>query len=388
MRESIHPQPMAQPKALYFLFLIELWERFGFYIMRGLLVLYLTQFFLLSDHQSFMLFGTFTALLWFTPMLGGYVADRILGYRRTMIIGAFGFIIGYGLLVIPSMTAMYWGLSFILLGNGFFKPNVASLMGSLYQGSDDPRRQGGFTIYYMGINIGSLLAGLSSGLIVLYWGWHAAFATASAGLIIGLILFVSGQELLGQRGKATPEHYLHRRLGSLVRYTHLVYGAAVAIVIIGYFLLHNVVLADWTIAILGAAFIAVFIASALRRPAVERNRLLACLCLILFSVVFWVLYQQAPMTVNLFTERNVDRHWLGWDFPTVAYQSLNPFFIIVLTPFFSTLVESSQSAHTCLFNYAEIYRSDFFNCLWVFSVSRCMFLFFTCRHCILVVGCV
>lgn len=335
-RESIQPKYLHQPKALYFLFLIELWERFGFYITRGLLVLYLAKLFLFTDSRAYLLFGAFTALLWFTPIIGGYVADKVWGYRRTLIVGALCFILGYGLLISTSIHMFYLGLSFILVGNGFFKPNVASLMGSLYD-KDDPRRDGGFTIYYMGINVGALLATVFAGALVEYWGWRSAFATSSAGMFIGLVLFLSGARVLGDRGLCTRDHLKSARWLGRITYSHLVYVLLALLIASGYVLLQLLLLANVVLAVFGTLFVALFIRNAMKRDVTERNRMLACLILILFSIIFWVLYQQAPASVNLFTERNVARTWFGHTIPTVTFQSLNPFFIITLTPVLNIL---------------------------------------------------
>ena len=326
-----------QPKALYFLFMIELWERFGFYVMRGLLVLYLTKVFLFSDSKAYLLFGSFTALLWFTPVIGGYVADKILGFQRSLLIGAVAFIVGYGLLAFSNTNTFYLGLSLILVGNGFFKPNVASLMGSLYDGPKDPRREGGFTIYYMGINIGGLLAALFAGVIAAKFGWHAAFASASLGLMIGLITFLVGRKVLGQRGLATAEHLRLQKTFLGINYQNLVFAGIALLVVLGYGLLRGINATNLLLAVFGGVLVTLFIITSFKRSKEERNRMLACLFLIIFSIVFWVLYQQAPMSVNLFTERNLDRHVFGFTIPTVSYQSLNPFFIIVCTPLMNWL---------------------------------------------------
>lgn len=321
-----------QPKAIYFLFTIELWERLGFYIMRALLVLYLTKVWSFSDGSAYLLFGSFTALLWFTPVIGGYIADKIIGYQRGLIIGAIAFIVGYCLLAFSNVTAFYCGLSLILIGNGFFKPNVASLMGSLYEDSNDPRREGGFTIYYMGINIGGLLGAGFAGVIAAKFGWHVAFAASAVGLLIGLIVFLIWRNCLGDRGKLTAQHLAKQKLLLGLNYNSLVYLILIVIFFAGYALMRVTTATNLLLAIFGAIIITLFLISSFKREKSERNRMLACLVLIIFSIVFWVLYQQAPMSVNLFTERNLDRHFLGFTVPTATYQSLNPLFIILLTP--------------------------------------------------------
>jgi POT family proton-dependent oligopeptide transporter len=328
---------MSQPKALYFLFAIELWERFGFYVMRSLLVLYLVNVFHFNDSKSYLLFGSFTALIWFTPVIGGYIADKVLGYQRALIIGAVAFILGYGLLALPSTHAFFWGLSLILVGNGFFKPNVAGLLGSLYDGPNDPRREGGFTIYYMGINVGALLAALFAGGIAEKFGWNAAFGCSAIGLFFGLLTFLWGRKMLGERGLATAEHLRKQKSPLGINYESLVYIGIVALVVVGYFLMRQVHATNLLLAVFGGVLVTLFIYTSLRRTKEERNRMLACLVLIIFSIVFWTLYQQAPMSVNLFTERNLDRHFFDWVIPTASYQSLNPFFIIACTPLMNGL---------------------------------------------------
>ena len=147
----------AQPKGLYSLFFTEAWERFGFYMVQTILVLYLSKGLQYSDTASYLLYGAFSSMLYLTPIVGGYIADRYIGFRQSIILGAILFAIGYAIMSIQSQTALFLGLSIVVLGNGFFKPNVSSIVGDLYPNSEDPRRDGGFTIFYMGINIGSLI---------------------------------------------------------------------------------------------------------------------------------------------------------------------------------------------------------------------------------------
>tara|TARA_B100000989_G_C19532968_1_gene471268 strand:- start:4055 stop:5485 length:1431 start_codon:yes stop_codon:yes gene_type:complete len=326
---------------MYFLSMVEVWERFGFYSIRGLLVLYLTKVFLFSDDKAYALFGAFTALIWLTPVLGGYVADKLLGYRRALIIGGTILTLGYALMAIPNTELFYFSLSLILVGNGFFKSSIASLVGTLYDGPNDPRRDGGFTIYYMGINIGGLIAPLVAGAIAVAYGWNAGFACASIGMLLGLLLFLWGQKMLGHRGAVPEPAKLKQKIFPGLSYSNAVYLGATVIAFLGYYLLYHVSLANYVLELIGAAIVVFYLLASFRQSHGDRNKMLGCLILIAFSIGFWVLYQQAPMTVNLFTERNVDRHLFGFTIPTVWFQALNPFFIIIATPFMNYLWSST-----------------------------------------------
>lgn len=316
-----------QPKNLYFLFIVEMWERFAFYIMTGLLVLYLTRIFLFSDSRSYVLFGIFSSLLWLTPSVGGVVADRWFGFRRAIILGGIFLAVGYSLLACRAHYLFYLGLGMILIGNGFFKANIPSLLGSLYDGPRDARRDGGFTIYYMGINIGALIGPLVAGVVVAKINWHAGFVVAAIGMVLGLAFFILGQGCLGDRGLAPSG-----KRGSMLLNSIIVYAAAIVSAVVGAVLLFHITLSTLLMFVCGGAILIFYLYTAMQQSKADRNRMLGCLALVTFAIAFWVLYQQAPMSLTLFTERNVDRHLMGIGIPTVDYQSLNPFWIFVLTP--------------------------------------------------------
>ncbi len=313
-----------QPGLLYYLFCVELWERFGFYTVRGLLVFYLTQHFGFTDAQSYSLFGIFAAFLWMTPMAGGYIGERFLDYQKCLILGSIFYIIGYSSLAIDSVHAFYIGLSLLLIGNGLFKPNMPSLVGTLYEGEDDPRRDGGFTIYYMGINIGGGAGALISGSVAHAYGWSAGFFCAAVGMAIGLVIFLAGKKFLKGKGIAHQSNDLASYVG--------VIGGCVLLTVVSALLLHYVSVANYAFVALSVGITLWFLWLCSRQPRQDRNRMLACFLLTIFSIAFWALYQQAPMTLNLFAERNVIRHVMGFVIPPVWYQSLNPIFIILLTP--------------------------------------------------------
>lgn len=316
------------PRVLPFLFLTEMWERFGFYIVQGLLVLYMTQYFGLPDSESYTILGIYTALAYTAPLIGGVIASKILGYETSIIWGGFFLIIGYGLLALPyTETLLYPALATIIVGTGFFKPNISSLLGTQYE-FHDPRRDSGFTIFYIGINVGILMAGLSSGYIKEYFGWRVSFGLASIGLVAGLITFLYGTRFLiktPQPIDVQPKHQ-YRLL------------ACCFLAILGLnFLLRLSVLADWLLPCVGIVLLIYISILTLRQDAVYKKRMLVLNILTVSSVVFWMLYLQQFYSAMLYIDRLIDKTVFGVKLsPTVFYASQGAF-IILLGPFFAWL---------------------------------------------------
>src|ERR1035437_5573567 len=183
----------AHPKGLYFLFTIEMWERFNYYGMRALLTLYMVKILLFSTEKAGGIYGFYTGLVYATPLIGGYIADRYLGQRKCILIGAILIALGQFVLSVPSLPFFYCALGLLILGNGFFKPNISSIVGQLYE-KNDPRRDGGFTIFYMGINLGAFFAPLICGTLGEKVGYNYGFIAAGIGMIIGICIFLWGQK--------------------------------------------------------------------------------------------------------------------------------------------------------------------------------------------------
>jgi POT family proton-dependent oligopeptide transporter len=186
---------MTHPQGLPILFLTEMWERFSYYGMRALLVLYLVHAMDVPREHALEVYATYTALVYLTPVIGGYLADRWLGHRRTVVIGAMVMALGHFAMAVPAL--LYYALGLLVAGNGLFKPNISTMLGNLYD-EGDPRRDGGFTIFYMGINLGAFLAPLVVGTLADLFNWHYGFAAAGVGMLIGLGVFLRGQERLNQ----------------------------------------------------------------------------------------------------------------------------------------------------------------------------------------------
>jgi POT family proton-dependent oligopeptide transporter len=196
---SIIDTDLKQPRGLYLLFFIELWERFGYFAVQALLILYLTKQFLFTDVHAYALFGAFTSLIYATPIIGGYLADRFLGFRKAIILGGILYLFSYFGLASLNRHIFYLSLAGLICGNGFFKANVSSLLGTLYR-IKDSRRDSGFTIFYMGINLGGVLAGISCSWAVAKFGWEYGFGLAGLGMIICLIACLLGFKQLGEHG--------------------------------------------------------------------------------------------------------------------------------------------------------------------------------------------
>jgi len=288
----------------------------------------------LPDNQTFLLYGAFSSMLYLTPVLGGYIADRFMGFRQAVILGGFLFILGYSIMAIPTPHALFLGMSIVIVANGFFKPNVSSMVGSLYT-RDDPRRDGGFTIFYMGINIGSLIPPLFAGPLVDHFGWNWGFLVAALGLMIGVIIFISSKKMLDRLGEVPAISPLyHSSKQKSLFYFLLGLGIIVAVGILHTLFLYpraaDLFLILASIGILTAVLFFLF-----KERKEQRHKLIACLILIVISIGFWAVYTQTFTSLMLFADRNMVKHWLFFSIDAEFMQFFNPFFIILLGPLLS-----------------------------------------------------
>src|SRR4051812_44157264 len=201
------------PQALWMLFFTEMWERFSFYGMRALLILFMTNVLLFKDVEANMRYGAYNALVYTMPLIGGYIADKFLGFRKSIVLGGILMAIGHLVLAIPSLTTFYLGLGFLISGNGFFKPNISSFLGRFYT-ENDPRKDAGYSIFYMGINIGAFLGSALCGYLGQKINWHLGFGVAGVFMILGLVVFLSFQRILEDKGHSPePEKMQQKRFG-------------------------------------------------------------------------------------------------------------------------------------------------------------------------------
>lgn len=366
----------GHPSGLYVLFGAEMWERFSYYGMRALLVLYLTKHLHFEKADALTVYGTYTGLVYLTPVLGGYLADRYLGQRKAILIGGSLMALGHFAMAVESLLTLALGL--IILGNGFFKPNISTMVGQLYT-QNDPRRDGAYTIFYMGINLGAFFAPLVCGSLgeSQTFGWHYGFAAAGVGMILGLLTFIAKQGTLGLTGyppqrpvsaetRLVGIDWVHITILTLVG-AGLVYLAilpAKAIeqsvqgwgwwLVLGYWIVLSFVMVGITGLLTRERPAEPIVKESLvaqgselpdqvqpnpsgREPftSADIQRLLVIVIVALFSILFWMGFEQAGGTFTLFADQKTSRVILGKPFPASWYQSINPLLIFILAPLFS-----------------------------------------------------
>lgn len=331
----------THPKALFALFMVELWERFSYYGMRAILVLYMTSElvkggFAFDDAKAYGIYGAYGALVYLTPILGGYFADKIMGFRKAIIWGALLMAAGQFTLFLNNQTTFFIGLAFLVIGNGFFKPNISSMIGRFYP-EGDPRRDGAFTIFYMGINIGAFLTPLTCGAIGEIEGWQYGFLTAGIGMLLGFFIFMWAQskgwyENIGVKPDEVAEPMLKGLNNKIIPY-----AATIIMVPLAWLLIMKNDVVDVGLAILAIAILSYLLYMASTYEKVQKQRIWVIVILLLFTTVFWTFFELAGSAMNLFTERNINKNFLGMSFTTTFFQSVNPLFIMLFAPVFSWL---------------------------------------------------
>ena len=332
--------PVSQTRSFSTVFLIEMWERFGFYGMQVLMVTYMIKKLGFVDSKANLVWGAAAALIYATPAIGGWVGDKLIGTRRTMLIGAVVLGLGYAMLWIPTDNAyfLYIALGVIIVGNGFFKPNAGNLVRKIYEG-DDTKIDSAFTIYYMAVNIGSTISMLLTPWIRDYvgarygddWGWHTAFGVCAIGLVLGLINYTLMHRTLAHVGSPSDDEPLNfKRLG-------MVFLASIGLVFVAAFILQNEMVARICVYAAGVVILAIFIHLIRSSEQHERAGLIAALVLVAQTIFFFIFYQQMSTSLNLFAQKNVDLsfnlfglHLFNW-IPE-QFQSLNAIWIVLLSP--------------------------------------------------------
>ena len=355
----------THPPGLSTLFFTEMWERFSYYGMRALLVLYLVNALQYERADALEIYARYTMLVYLTPILGGLIADRWLGHRRSVLVGALLMCLGHFAMAVPALLHIALGL--LILGNGFFKPNISTLVGRMYE-AGDPRRDSGFTLFYMGINLGALFSPLVSSSLGEKLGWHYGFAAAGFGMLTGMLIFVLGQRRLAQSipGSANAISGVDWRatfkvttlaVAALVIFMYgiwpLIANAWNAVSPLARVLLTALVfvliaaISAWRSGMASAGESAVGDIQAARLSRTDIERMVAILIMAVFVVFFWMGFEQAGGTMNLFADKLTDRAVFGWEFPAGWFQSVNPLYVVLLAPLFSVLwlrLDSSRFA--------------------------------------------
>jgi len=341
-------QMRKHPKGLYILFFAEMWERFSYYGMRALLIFYLTKHFLFTDTQAYGIYGAYTTLVYITPVIGGMIADRFLGQRKAILVGAILLVLGHAGMAIEGapvtdpafrdatvLNIFYLSLALIIAGTGFLKANISAIVGELYE-KTDIRRDSAFTLFYVGINLGAAGGSLIAGYVGETYGWSYGFGLAGIGMLIGLLVFIWGKPLLNGAGEPPNPAYLKEKVGGFLSREWCVYLLSFAGIGVIWYLIRD----ETTVGItLGIAMISVYgyilFRSIRQLEKHARNRIFAALFLITIQVLFWALFEQAGSSLNLFTDRAVDLNILGQEQKASIFQSLNAIYIVFLGPIFA-----------------------------------------------------
>ena len=327
----------GHPRQLYMLFFAEMWERFSFYGMKALLIAYMVTQLEFDEPKAYAILGSYAALVYTMPLFGGMMADRFIGYRRSVLFGGVLMTIGHFVLALPQDWSFFFGMAFIICGNGFFKPNISSLVGTLYR-ENDPRRDSGFSIFYMGINIGAALGGLLCGYVGERINWHYGFGLAGIFMVFGLIVFALGQKTLGDRGLPPNKSALNQLQLGFIKTEYLIYIGTLALVPVIVAIFNSYGIMDYIMFTLGIVSIGYILFLASRLDHQAKFRLYAALSMIIFSTLFWAFYEQNAGSLNLFAMRNVDMHVGGTELPALSVNNfLPPAWVIILSFFFAWL---------------------------------------------------
>ena len=331
------------PKALFALFMVELWERFSYYGMRALLILYMTASvidggFAFDDAKAYGIYGAYGALVYLTPLIGGFFADKLVGFRKAIVWGAILMAIGQFTLFLSgnaNEVSFYIGLAVLVVGNGFFKPNISSMIGRFYE-DGDKRRDGAFTLFYMGINMGAFLAPLTCGAIGENEGWQYGFLTAGIGMVIGYLVFVWGskQGIYEDVGNG-PDVQLDKPIIPGLSNKMLPAVATVIMIVLASTLIVYNDIVDVILVLLAALVIGYLLYEAGKMELQAKQRIWVVVVLLFFTTVFWTFFELAGSALSLFTARNVDRSLFGYEIKTTFFQSFNPLFIMLFAPIFS-----------------------------------------------------
>ncbi|WP_230383351.1 oligopeptide:H+ symporter [Piscirickettsia salmonis] len=309
------------------IFFVEMWERFGFYGMQALLAVYFVKSLGMSDVESFSVMGAFMALVYGFVSIGGYIGDRVLGTKRTMVFGAIVLAIGYFLLAasVDLPQIIFIALGTICIGNGLFKANPSSLLSKCYK-EGDPKLDGAFTLYYMSINLGSFISMSLTPTISEHFGWSMAYVVCGIGLVIALLNYMVCRHWVDHVGSEAGMKQL-----SMNKLITVIVGSIVFIFISAY-LLEHLKVAHWVLTIVAVSVVLYYFYETAREDTGYRAKMVVAFILMLVGVVFFVLYMQMPMSLNFFAINNVEHNILGISINPISFQALNPFWIVAISP--------------------------------------------------------
>jgi len=334
--EQIQDFKGKYPKQLWHLFLVEMWERFCFYGMRGVLTIFMVDQLLITEKQANLKYGAIQAFVYAFTFVGGIFADKILGFRKSLVFGAIMMIIGNAFIAVDPHVHFYWGIAFTIIGTGFFKPNVSSMVGDLYK-KGDPRRDAGFGLFYSGINIGALMGGILCVYLGKSHSWSLAFLAAAIVMVIGLITFLLIRKELGPIGDSPLKDASPK--ANITKTVAVIAGALLCIPLI-FMMIENTRYTDYFMYTIGPVAVIYFLVQYFKiDDRVARNKLVAAFILIVFSILFFAFFEQAGGSLALFANYNIRPLHLGplnID-PNIINNSSNSLFVIMFSPLIGIL---------------------------------------------------
>lgn len=319
-----------QPRAFHMIFMLEIWERFGFYTVQGVLTLYFMRFLGYTDNEAYYTFGAFSALVYGMVAIGGYLGDHVLGTKRTIVLGLITLYLGYLSLVVADEEWVFLALGLICVGNGLFKANPSSLLAKCYK-ENDPRLHAGFTLYYMAINLGSTVALLAGPALAASYGYVWAYFMSFIGLVLGLANYWFQRRHVANIHTAADDKTVKLWQWNIVIIGIVLTTAASA------YLLQHVLIAQQLVWLITALVVATYFIYMRRENKPSMMRMLVAFVLMIEAVVFFTLYQQMPTSLNLFAVNNVDPQLFGIRIDPQSFQALNPIWIIALSPILAAL---------------------------------------------------
>ncbi|USX18292.1 oligopeptide:H+ symporter [Oxalobacteraceae bacterium OTU3REALA1] len=329
-------QIMGHPAPLWMLFMTEFWERFAFYGIRWALVLYVVAQFYNGDSSgesaANLVYGSYLALVYAAALFGGYVADRVLGYQRSILVGAAFMAAGLFMIAFPDETVFKFGLATIIVGNGMFKPNISTMVGKLYS-TGDTRRDSGFTIFYMGINTGAMVAPvLTEWLATAIFGtngmpaYKVVFMSAGVGMLVSLVWFFIGRRNL--QGIGAPD----AQTADPKRLLYVIIGSLCVIPVVYMLLAAGAKSLQGVLTVLFILLAVMLMIEGIKNGKVARDRVIAMLLIFFFNIMFWMFFEQAGSSFTFLAEKIVDREMFNWTFPVAWFQTVNSLAIITFAP--------------------------------------------------------
>jgi POT family proton-dependent oligopeptide transporter len=338
--QSFTPEPVddptGHPNGLYVLFFSEMWERFCYYGMRVLLTLYLVKSLMKGDAEASIIYGSYTALVYAAPVLGGKLADKFLGYRLAILMGAILMAIGEFMILGGNEFWLLAGMGAIIIGNGYFKANISTIVGKLYK-DNDPRRDSGFTIFYIGINIGALLATTVVAYVGETYGFEKGFALAGFGMLAGFAIFWFGRHRYAHAEGLNIRPEAYKKAFGPINYLTLIIIGSLAFIPLCFVLISQNQIMDYLLLALFGLVSYTLINAGIKEGGVWKDRMIALVIFMIINIAFWACFEQAGTSLTLFADRNVDRFVFGWEMPASMTQFFNPFFIILFGSIFSVM---------------------------------------------------